>query len=383
MMRFPTKTLLIATAAVLLGLSARAGGAADLCTGLIDPYDIVSEKTRFYTAAGKDNELSATEFAAIALGPNGFRRKFDKWSEILKFDQDGNKSIDWMEAGAYRHAMRRKVLDIYDANRDGKLTETERVSACKALASGRIRFDTKRKSSAPDPRLAEHERSMKAAQKPTKGSSHRRPHEKPDPAAHRRHTEEKKRHERGGGTNAESQKRKDATMMQYGYWIEKHDKDGDGQLNAAEKAAAKASYHRNFTAATPQARAASQAKLDEWRRRYKAKIAARKSGGGRPESSRPPKPSKAPQPQRPALSEEDQAKLAERNKRKAEIMEKYDSDRDGKLSKDEKTAYIRDIKAAKADRTKTRVKKPKPSGKQKPPKTKSPKSRKKYSKKGR
>ncbi len=379
-MRFPTKTLLIATAAVLLCPSARAGGAPDLCTGLIDPYDIVSEKTRFYTAAGKDNELSATEFAAITLGPNGFRRKFDKWSEILKFDQDANKSIDWMEAGAYRHAMRRKVLDAYDANRDGKLTETERVSACKALASGRIRFASKPKSSGPDPRLAEHERNKKLASKPAHGSSHRRPHERPDPAAHRRHVEEKKRHDRGA-SDAAAQKRKDATMMQYGYWIEKHDKDGDGQLNAAEKAAAKAAYHRNFTSATPQVRAASQAKLDEWRRRYKAKIAARKSGGNRPENAKPPKPpQKAP---RPALSEEDQAKLAERNKRKAEILEKYDTDRDGKISKDEKIAYIRDIKAAKAERDKTRTKKPKTPGKQKPPKTKGSKPRKKYSRKSR
>ena len=74
---------------------------------------------------------------------------------------------------------------------------------------------------------------------------------------------------------------------------------------------------------------------------------------------------------------------ARRGNRKAEIMEKYDTDRDGKLSKDEKTAYIRDIKARKAERDKERVKKPKPSDKQKPHKAKPPKSHKKRSRKGR
>ncbi|MDP6045239.1 MAG: hypothetical protein QGG25_06515 [Phycisphaerae bacterium] len=378
MIRFPNKTILIATVIALLGLSASLQGAADLCTGAVDPYDIVAEKGRFYSAAGKDNELSATEFAAIQIGPTGFRRKFDKWSEMLKFDSDANKSLDWMEAGAYRLAMGRKVLEAYDANLDGKLTGAERDSACKALASGKIRFDAKPKSSGPDPHLAEHERRKKLAQKSEHRSDHRRPHEKPDPDSRRR-IEEKKHHDRGGN-DAEAQKRKDATMMQYGYWIEKYDKDGDGQLNAAEKAAAKAAYHRNFTTATPQVRATSQAKLDEWRRRYKAKMAARKSGWSRPEKTRPPtvsKTSKPPTAPRSGVSEEEQAQRANR---KAEIMEKYDTDRDGK---DEKTAYIRDIKARKAERDKERVKKPKPSDKQKPHKAKPPKSHKKRSRKGR
>jgi len=272
------------------------------------------------------------------------------------------------------------VLEAYDANLDGKLTESEREAACKALASGRIRFDVKKKSSKPDPRLAEHERSMKAKQhkQSHSGGDKRRPHERPDPHAHKRHSEERKRHE-GGGNDDEAQKRKDKTMMQYGYWIEKHDKNGDGELNDQEKAAAKADYHKSFTAATPAVRAANQAKLNEWRRRYAAKMAARKAGKSPTPKSKPPTP-QAPEP-KPVLSEEEQAKQDERNKRKAEFLEKYDTNRDGKISSEEKSAFVRDIKAKKAEREKEKAKLRKDSGKRKPPKP--PKSHKKRPRKGR
>jgi len=267
-MRFANITILIALSAVMPGVSTNLHAAEDLCAGAIDPYDMAAEKTRFYTAAGKDNELSATEFAAIKIGPIGFRHKFDKWSEMLKFDSDGNKSLDWLEAGAYRLAMRKKVLDAFDANLDGKLTGSERESASKTLAMGKIRFDAKPKPTGPDPRLAEAEKKIQSSHKSRHGSSHRRPHERPDPSSHKRSDVAKKH-------------------------------------------------------------------------------------------AKPPKPPK------PVLSEKEQAERDQRAKRKAEFMEKYDTNRDGKISSEEKNAYIRELKAR---RDKERAARKKNSGKPKPPK---------------
>ena len=41
------------------------GAEADLCTGAVDPYNIVSEKGRFYASAGRDNELSADRKSVV------------------------------------------------------------------------------------------------------------------------------------------------------------------------------------------------------------------------------------------------------------------------------------------------------------------------------
>lgn len=361
--------LMLLAGAILVAAGTGDIRAADLCTGAVDPYNIVAEKGRFYASAGKDSELSASEFNA-AITEKSFRRKFDKWPEMLKFDRDGNSSIDWLEAGAYRYALRRKVLTAHDANRDGKLAGGERESACKALAAGKLRFAEKKKSSEPDPRLVEYERRKEAAKKSehkTSHSSHRRSSHRPAQESHARKPEQKTRTQRREH-DAEAQKRKDIVMMKYGYWIEKHDEDGDGKLNAREEAAAKAAYHRNFTKASPEVRAASQAKLDQWRKRYAAKIAARKSGQKQ-------KHAKAQQQPR---SEEEQKRLDEKAKRKAEFLEKYDSDGDGKINSEEKKAYVQELKKQKAKRDKEKTERQKEASKRKTYKSRKSKPRKKH-----
>ena len=112
--------------------------ATDLCKDAVDPYEWIGQKTRFFAAAGPDNELTEKEFAANKQKTDGFVRSFDTWKAIATFDKDGNKSIDWLEADAYRRALRNKVLAAYDANKDRKLTGDERTAANKALAEGKV-----------------------------------------------------------------------------------------------------------------------------------------------------------------------------------------------------------------------------------------------------
>ena len=110
----------------------------DLCKDAIDPYRPAIQKSRFFQAAGADNELTATEFNANKAKPNGFVRRFDSWKAIASFDKDRNKSIDWIEADAYRYDLRKRVLAAYDTNADGKLSGDERTKANTDLARGRI-----------------------------------------------------------------------------------------------------------------------------------------------------------------------------------------------------------------------------------------------------
>jgi len=139
---------LLATAAMVLlfgGVVPAAGAPKrtakapdDLCKYLVDPYEWVNQKARFFKAAGPDNELTAKEFAANKSKADGFVRRFDSWKSLSGFDKDQNKSIDWIEAGAYRRDLRRRLLAAYDANKDGKLVGAERTAANSALARGRI-----------------------------------------------------------------------------------------------------------------------------------------------------------------------------------------------------------------------------------------------------
>ena len=58
---------------------------------------------------------------------------------MLAFDKDHNGTIDWFEAKAYRQDLRRRVLEAFDANKDGQLTGKERQAANEMLASGACR----------------------------------------------------------------------------------------------------------------------------------------------------------------------------------------------------------------------------------------------------
>jgi len=120
---------------------APASAPGDLCHSAVDPYDSIEERLRFFRAAGVDNELDAQEFAADRARPHGFIRRFDRWSDLLRFDKDRNGTVDWFEADAYRQALRRAALQAFDADKDGKLAGKEREGANDALAGkGAVRL---------------------------------------------------------------------------------------------------------------------------------------------------------------------------------------------------------------------------------------------------
>ncbi len=106
--------------------------------GVIDPYIQGGERTRFFKAAGKDNELSAKEFAATHGKKGAFAREFDTYKALLVFDTDKSGTIDWFEADLYRQNLRRRVIAAYDTDQDGKLTGKERIAAWEALKAGKV-----------------------------------------------------------------------------------------------------------------------------------------------------------------------------------------------------------------------------------------------------
>ena len=116
----------------------------DLCRGVVDPYDKTAERSRFFKAAGVDNELSATEAEVNRKAEKPFVRTYDRWAVMATFDRDGNKTMDWYEADAYRKALRRRVLVAFDENKDSRLAGKEREAANRALAAGRVPAGTER-----------------------------------------------------------------------------------------------------------------------------------------------------------------------------------------------------------------------------------------------
>ena len=149
-------TVLIALAVGVVSASAAARGPAtqpttaatkpaarpprvpDVLKGAVDPYEPAGERGRFFQAAGPDNELDTKELAAARGKANSFVRRFDRWEAMLPFDKDKNKTLDWFEADAYRQDVRKRVLQAFDANKDGRLTGSERAKANAMLAAGRV-----------------------------------------------------------------------------------------------------------------------------------------------------------------------------------------------------------------------------------------------------
>ena len=110
----------------------------DLCKDAVDPYNAGSERGRFFTAAGKDSELTAAEGEANRKAPKPFVRRFDRWSSMIAFDKNANKTLDWFEADAYRKGFRQRVLLVFDADKNSRLAGKEREQANRALAAGKL-----------------------------------------------------------------------------------------------------------------------------------------------------------------------------------------------------------------------------------------------------
>lgn len=110
----------------------------DHCDGVVDPYNLAQERLRFFNAAGKDTELSQAEFEANRKADKPFARSFDSWAVLLTFDTDKNGTIDWLEADTYRRDIRKRLLDRWDVNRNGRLQGQERDRANAQLDMGNV-----------------------------------------------------------------------------------------------------------------------------------------------------------------------------------------------------------------------------------------------------
>ncbi|MDP6635879.1 MAG: hypothetical protein QGG42_13345 [Phycisphaerae bacterium] len=104
----------------------------------VDPFYPPKERGRFFTATGPDSEMSADEFSAARGKKDSFVRVFDTFKAMTRFDRNSNKTIDWFEAKAYREDIRKRVLAVFDADKDGKLKGPERDKANRMLASGKV-----------------------------------------------------------------------------------------------------------------------------------------------------------------------------------------------------------------------------------------------------
>jgi len=115
-----------------------AAKAPEVMTDAVDPFIPPKERGRFFIATGPDSELSSDEFAAARGKKDSFVRVFDTFEAMARFDRNSNKTIDWFEANAYREDIRKRVLAVFDANKDGKLKDAERDKANRMLASGQV-----------------------------------------------------------------------------------------------------------------------------------------------------------------------------------------------------------------------------------------------------
>ena len=264
--------------------------APDVLAGAVDPYDEGGQRALLLGAAGTDGELDADEHAAAAKLDGSFVRAFDKLSAMLAFDKDGNGKISWAEADAYRQDLRRRVLAACDADKDGRLTGEERTQAAEALAAGRLApayraLNWKEFDQDGDGRLSADE--MTAYREASRRQSEQRRQ------AYEREMLERWDADKDGKLSADERYRMTEANLRSA--LERiHDRDRDGKLSDEERQASYAKARRYGEA---------------WR-----KFAGQVGGEG---------------------PEKWQAV------RKA-LMDKYDADKDGVLSADERSKFVKD-----------------------------------------
>lgn len=105
----------------------------DILKDAVDPLNLTKQRVAFLRVAGVDSEINQSEFEKDLEDKNRFARKFDKWSQVLKFDKNKNKSLDWFEALEYRKNLRKQVILEFDADGDNKLKGEEREKAAKGI----------------------------------------------------------------------------------------------------------------------------------------------------------------------------------------------------------------------------------------------------------
>lgn len=111
------------------------GRKQDLLWGPVDPFLEGTQRAKFLRDAGADSELDVEEFKRSVHSQEGFGRAFDRWEVLLRFDADGNGSLDWFEALAYRGTLHDYVLAACDLDQDQKLVGRERERALDVLSN--------------------------------------------------------------------------------------------------------------------------------------------------------------------------------------------------------------------------------------------------------
>jgi hypothetical protein len=133
-----TKFILPAAFATgFLGLPARATMPDDLLRDAATPYQEARERARFLKSAGADGKLNETEASAASRQDDGFVRPFDTWTNMVRFDSDGDGQLSWAEADGYRRAVHSAMIKAYDANKDGVVDAAERAIAARKSIAGR------------------------------------------------------------------------------------------------------------------------------------------------------------------------------------------------------------------------------------------------------
>jgi len=337
----------------------------DLCRNVVDPYESVGQKTLFFKAAGKDNELDEKEFDADKTAGNGFVASFEKWATIAAFDRDGNKQIDWLEADAYRRDLRRRVLAAHDTSKDGKLTGEERAAANKALATGRF-ATVRRRRSGRDSRGSYWGRPEAIKQYDTDKDGKLSEAEKEAArAAYRARRELQYYDKNKDGKLDESEtaardKGRAEREKRHKEFMDRFDKNKNGQIDEGERGAI-GEYYRNRRYDTN-----NDGKLDE------TETAARDKANADREKTRKEMYEKFDKNKNGRIDEDERSGIgewfrarrefqyydknkdgkldesetaerdkgrAEREKRRAEFRKRFDKDGDGKLNEEEERAY--------------------------------------------
>jgi len=266
----------------------------DLCKDCVDPYNPVAERGRFFKAAGVDNELDATEFAADKARKGGFVRVFDSWTGMGAFDKNGNKTIDWFEADSYRRGFRKRALAAWDANGDGRLKGAERETANQALAAGKAPPASTGGRAKPLVTQGGQQYRLRMFDKNSDGKL-----DDDEKAA-------MAKWDADAATRRAEWARKSARYRElYQELIKKHDANGNGRIDADER---KAYY-------------------DEYRERAKT-IQWDKDGDGKLSDA---------ERKEMETTQAEWAKRAEEQRRKW-MLRRWDADKDGKMSKEETAA---------------------------------------------
>ena len=339
----------------------QATDAGDLCRDVIDPYNPVILRAKFFTAAGSDNELSQAEFAADQKRGSSFVQRFDRWSVLTAFDKNKNGTADWFEADAYRRAFRKQVLATFDKNKDAQLTGEERKAATRALAGGRFVMRVQPAAPPPPPvapppppptEPGESAPHLPSAPKP--GEAERpRGQEQPRTDAERRAEFERRRFdanrdgqldEKEAAALAESRARREKQRQDY---MKKYDLDGDGNVTQQERDKVRdierfdADKDGKLDEKESAALAARQAERAKQRQDYMKKYDLDGNGEvSRQEQTKVRHLDRFDANKDGKLDEKEAAALAAHEKedetRRADFLKKYDKNGDGQLSSEER-----------------------------------------------